>query len=137
DGTLQSCTATCGATIYRGDLFPPEFRGNAFLPEPSGNLVKRIVVTESDGWLSAKNPYDKTEFLTSTDERFRPVNAYTGPDGALYIVDMARGVLQHKGFLTYYLVANIQERKLEQPLDLGRIYRIVPHGAKPAPGVIP
>ena len=137
DGTLQSCTATCGAAIYRGDLFPAEFRDNAFLPEPSGNLVKRIVVSESDALLNAKNAYDKSEFLTSTDERFRPVNAYTGPDGALYIVDMARGVLQHKGFLTYYLVANIQERKLEQPLNLGRIYRIVPTGAKPVLVTLP
>ena len=69
--------------------------------------------------------------MTSTDERFRPVNAYTGPDGALYIVDIARGVIQHKGFLTYYLVKNIQDRKLETPFNLGRIYRIVPDGAKP------
>jgi mono/diheme cytochrome c family protein/glucose/arabinose dehydrogenase len=137
DGTLQSCTATCGATIYRGDLFPAEFRGNAFIPEPSGNLVKRLVLNEKDELLSAKNATPGTEFLTSTDERFRPVNAYTGPDGALYIVDMARGILQHKGFLTYYLVANIQERKLEQPLNLGRIYRIVPSGAKPVPVTVP
>ncbi|HZJ15469.1 MAG TPA: c-type cytochrome [Chthoniobacteraceae bacterium] len=137
DGTLQSCTAACGAAIYRGDLFPREFRGNAFIPEPSGNLVKRIVVTENDGLPDAKNAAQGSEFLTSSDERFRPVNTYTGPDGALYVVDMARGILQHKGFLTYYLVANIQERKLEQPLNLGRIYRIVPVGAKPMPVTLP
>jgi mono/diheme cytochrome c family protein/glucose/arabinose dehydrogenase len=137
DGTLKACTATCGATIYRGDLFPPEYRGNAFIPEPSVNLVKRIIVSESDAVLKGTNAAEGSEFLTSTDERFRPVNAYTGPDGALYIVDMARGVLQHKGFLTYYLVANIQDRKLEQPVNLGRIYRIVPEGAKPAAVKLP
>ncbi len=131
DGTLQQVTGTCGAAIYRGDLFPKEFRGNAFIPEPCGNLVKRLVLSEKDGEVTAKNAYEGSEFITSTDERFRPVNAYTGPDGALYIVDMARGVIQHKGFLTYYLVKNIQERKLEQPVELGRIYRIVPDGAKP------
>jgi glucose/arabinose dehydrogenase/mono/diheme cytochrome c family protein len=130
DGSLQSVTATCGPAIYRGDLFPKEYRGNAFIPEPSGNLVKRLILTEKDGVVTAKNAYEGKEFLTSTDERFRPVNAYTGPDGALYIVDMARGVLQHKGFLTYYLVANIKDRKLEQPVNLGRIFRIVPTGGK-------
>ncbi len=131
DGSLQSVTATCGPAIYRGDLFPKEYLGNAFIPEPSGNLVKRLILSEKDGVITAKNAYEGKEFLTSTDERFRPVNANVGPDGALYIVDMARGVIQHKGYLTYYLVANIKDRKLETPVNLGRIYRIVPVGAKP------
>jgi mono/diheme cytochrome c family protein/glucose/arabinose dehydrogenase len=131
DGRLQSVTGTCGPAIYRGDLFPKEFRGNAFIPEPCGNLVKRLILSETNGEVIGKNAYEGSEFLTSTDERFRPVNAYTGPDGALYIVDMARGIIQHKGFLTYYLVANIQERKLETPFNLGRIYRIVPDNAQP------
>ena len=132
DGTLATCTATCGAGIYRGALFPKEFLGNAFIPEPAGNLVKRVIVEEKDAVLTAKNAYGaNTEFMTSTDERFRPVNAYTGPDGALYITDMYRGVIQHKGFLTHYLIANILARKLEQPVNQGRIWRIVPDGAKP------
>ena len=137
DGSLKSVTAVCGAAIYRGDLFPEEFHGNAFVPEPSANLVKRLVLTESGGIVKGANAYEEREFLTSSDERFRPVNAYSGPDGALYIVDMARGVLQHKGFLTYYLVENIKQRKLEQPINLGRIYRIVPDGAKPQPVKLP
>ena len=132
DGTLATCTATCGAGVYRGGLFPKEFAGNVFIPEPAGNLVKRVIIEEKDAVLTAKNAYgDKTEFMTSTDERFRPVNAYTGPDGALYITDMYRGIIQHKGFLTHYLIANILDRKLEEPFDKGRIWRIVPDGAKP------
>lgn len=137
DGTLQQVTGTCGPVIYRGNLFPKEFYGNAFIPEPCGNLVKRLILSEKGGEVTAKNAYEGSEFLTSTDERFRPVNAYTGPDGALYIVDMARGVIQHKGFLTYYLVANIEERKLETPFNLGRIYRIVPEKAAPKPVRLP
>ena len=132
DGTLATCTATCGAGVYRGGLFPKEFAGNVFIPEPAGNLVKRVIIEEKDAVLTAKNAYgEKTEFMTSTDERFRPVNAYTGPDGALYITDMYRGIIQHKGFLTHYLIANILDRKLEEPFDKGRIWRIVPDGAKP------
>jgi mono/diheme cytochrome c family protein/HEAT repeat protein len=126
DGTLESVTATCGPAVYRGDLFPPEYRGNVFIPEPAGNLVKRVTLSEKDGVITAANAYEGKEFMTSTDERFRPVNAYTGPDGALYIVDIARGIIQHKAFLTYYLVKNIEERKLSEPVNLGRIYRIVP-----------
>ncbi len=137
DGTLATCTATCGAAIYRGALFPAEFAGNAFIPEPAGNLVKRAAIDESGGVLTAKNVAQNTEFWTSTDERFRPVNAYSGPDGALYVVDMYRGVVQHKGFLTHYLIANIKDRQLEQPVDRGRIWRIVPDGAKPQPVRLP
>jgi glucose/arabinose dehydrogenase/mono/diheme cytochrome c family protein len=131
DGKLTASTATCGAGIYRGGLFPADFAGNAFVPEPAANLVKRFILTEKDGAITGANATKGEEFLASTDERFRPVNAYTGPDGALWLADMYRGVIQHKGFLTHYLVANIKDRALEQPINMGRIWRIVPEGAKP------
>lgn len=137
DGTMKLCSATCGAAIYRGGLFDKEFAGNAFIPEPAANLVKRFIIDEKDAQLTARNAYKDAEFLTSTDERFRPVNAYTGPDGALYIVDMYRGVIQHKGFLTHYLVQNIKDRNLEQPVDMGRIWRIVPDKGKPQSAKLP
>jgi mono/diheme cytochrome c family protein/glucose/arabinose dehydrogenase len=136
DGTLANATSTCGAAIYRGDAFPAEFRGNAFIPEPSSNLVKRVLITEKDGLLTGANAYDEKEFLTSTDERFRPVMMANGPDGALYVVDLYRGMLQHPAFLTHYLIANIKARKLELPVSGGRIWRIVrddqaaPHATK-------
>ncbi len=130
DGTLARSTATCGPTVYRGSLFPKEFRGNVFIPEPAGNLVKRVVLTEKKSLLTAANPTENSEFWTSTDERFRPVSSYTGPDGALYVVDMYRGVIQHTSFLTHYLIANIKDRNLETPHELGRIWRVVPTGAK-------
>ncbi|MGV3660490.1 MAG: DUF7133 domain-containing protein [Prosthecobacter sp.] len=126
DGTLPKPTGTCGALIYRGSAFPAAYRGSAFVPEPCANLVKRFTMSEKDGLVVATNTAKNTEFLTSTDERFRPVQAMDGPDGALYLVDMYRGVIQHQSFLTHYLMANIQARKLEQPIDQGRIWRIVP-----------
>jgi len=133
DGRLTRPTATCGALIYRGDAFPAAYRGNAFVPEPSANLVKRFTMSESAGLVKATNTAKGSEFLTSTDERFRPVNACNGPDGALYLVDMYRGIIQHQSFLTHYLIANIQARKLEQPFNMGRIWRIVPEGSSAKP----
>lgn len=133
DGRLTKPTATCGALIYRGDAFPAAYRGNAFVPEPCANLVKRFTMSEADGLVKATNTAKGSEFLTSTDERFRPVNAQNGPDGALYLVDMYRGIIQHQSFLTHYLIANIQARKLEQPFNMGRIWRIVPEGSGAKP----
>ncbi len=126
DGTLTKATATCGALIYRGDAFPASHYGNAFIPEPSANLMKRMIVTEKDGVVTGVNATENKEFLTSTDERFRPVQATNAPDGAVYVVDMYRGIIQHSSFLTHYLVANIEARKLDRPFDQGRIWRIVP-----------
>ncbi len=137
DGTLAKSTATCGPSVYRSTLFPKEYRGNVFVPEPAGNLVKRLVLTEKKSLLTAANAKEQSEFWTSTDERFRPVSSYTGPDGALYVVDMYRGVIQHTSFLTHYLIANIKDRNLEAPLELGRIWRVVPVGSKPKTPKLP
>jgi len=49
-----------------------------------------------DGLISATNAFGHSEFLVSTDDGFRPVNLYTGPDGCLYVIDMYHGLLQHR-----------------------------------------
>ncbi|HKS37843.1 MAG TPA: c-type cytochrome, partial [Verrucomicrobiae bacterium] len=133
DGTLATFTAACAPLVYRGDNFPDEFRGNVFACEPAGNLVRRNVVTEQNLNLTARNPYDKGEFLASADERFRPVNLATGPDGCLYVVDFYRGIIQHRLYVTTYLRNQILDRGLEKPTGLGRIYRVVHESKKPGP----
>ena len=125
DGVLFKFTAACGPWIYRGDLLPALY-GNAFVAEPTGNLVQRKVITSENGTLVGRNPYDRAEFITSTDERFRPVNFATGPDGALYVVDMYRGIVEHHSLISAYLREEIKAHQLEGPYDRGRIYRIVP-----------
>lgn len=130
DGRLARFTGACGPVIYRGDNFPAEFLGNAFVCEPTGNLIKRNILTEQGGVVSGRFAYPDSEFLASTDERFRPVNAFNGPDGALYLVDMYRGLIQHKIYLTSYLRGQTESRGLQAPVDLGRIYRVV-HEGKP------
>jgi mono/diheme cytochrome c family protein len=124
DFTLWKFTAACGVSIYRGDALPSECAGNAFLCEPSANVVRRNILEEQNGVVTARNAYDKTEFLASTDELFRPVNTYTGPDGALYIVDMYHGIIQHRFFLTSYLRKQAESRGIDKLTGMGRIYRI-------------
>jgi mono/diheme cytochrome c family protein/glucose/arabinose dehydrogenase len=131
-GKITSMTAASGPVIYRGALFPAEFRGDAFVPEPSANLIKRIKITAKDGALTGANAYEGTEFLTSTDERFRPVNLYNGPDGALYVVDLYRGILQHRIYMTSFLREQVVARGLDKGIGLGRIWRIVPDQAPKA-----
>ena len=135
DGTLAKFTAACGTCIYRDDVLP-DCNGNAFICEPGANLIRRDILTDQNGVVSARNAYDQSEFLTSTDELFRPVNLITGPDGALYVVDMYHGIIQHRLFLTSYLRAQAEERGLDMVINKGRIWRVVPEG-KPVRQVKP
>lgn len=132
NGYLRKPTAASGMAVYRGDQFPAEYYGNLFITEPAGNLVKRALMTEGEkGMRLVKSALTGSEFLTSTDERSRMVNAHTAPDGSLYLVDFYRGILQHKEYMTSYLRAQVVDRGLDTPIGLGRIWRVRHTEGKP------
>jgi putative heme-binding domain-containing protein len=115
-------TAACGLDLYRGDALPAEYYGNSFTCEPTGNLVHREIMKPLGATFTARPSREGVEFLASSDEWFRPVNTDTGPDGALYIVDMYRAVIEHPQFMPEEL-KNRPDLRLGD--DRGRIYRIV------------
>ena len=125
DGTLWHFTSVCAPMIYRGDRLPAETYGNAFVAEPAANLVSRAIIEDTGSTLRVRKAYEKGEFLASTDERFRPVWVSNAPDGTLSIVDMYRGVIQQRADITEYLRDHIVTHKLEKPVGLGRIYRVM------------
>lgn len=125
DGSLANFTAVAAPTIYRGDRLPAEVYGNVFVVEPAGNLVSRIVLEDGPSSIVARKAYEGAEFLASTDERFRPVYLSSAPDGTLYLADLYRGIIQHKGYITEYLHQHILQGQLAAPTGYGRIYRIV------------
>lgn len=124
DGHLARYTAACGPVVFRGTGLKPEDGGSTFVCEPAGNLIRHNRMRDEGGWVSGEPVRGAYDFLTSTDERFRPVNLRNGPDGALYVVDLYRGILQHRVFLTSFLRRQIEERGLDQGIGLGRIWRI-------------
>ena len=127
---LVNFTAACGPVIFNSKVFGDAYYGNAFVAEPAGNLIKRNILSNIGYAVNGKQAYADREFLASTDERFRPVNLSVGPDGALYIVDMYRGIIQHKTYITPYLKGQIKARDLSKPLNSGRIYKVSPKGVK-------
>ncbi len=129
-GRLIQFTAACGPLLYRSNLFSNPYYNNVFVAEPSANLVKRNILHEEGYSIVGRQAYKNEEFLTSIDERFRPVNLYTAPDGSMYIADMYRGIIQHRFYLTEYLKGEIKKRELTMPLNAGRIYRVAPTGKK-------
>ncbi|MFT5129905.1 MAG: mono/diheme cytochrome c family protein/glucose/arabinose dehydrogenase [Rhodothermales bacterium] len=134
DGRLARITGISGPGFYRASQYPSEYQGGIFIPEPCGNAVAFFQVEDKVSSLAFKHQtyadpdWQKREFLASTDERFRPVSMATGPDGCMYVVDLYRGILQHKVYVTTFLRKQIIERKLDEPIGLGRIYRIVHEG---------
>lgn len=134
EGRLRVFTANSAPLVYRGDQFPEEFQGNVFVGESAGRLIRRSIVRERDGLLTSRNAYEQREFLFSHDERFRPVYTATGPEGALYVADMYRGIIEGHIFLTTFLRRQIVDRGLQQPFSgMGRIYRIVHEGRPRVP----
>lgn len=134
-GRLLEFTAACAPFYYRADALPADYYANVFVCEPSGNLIKRNVTRDSGLYVVAHDPNPGKEFLASTDERFRPVFIHSGPDGALYITDMYRGLIQHGAYVTPYLREQTLQRHLESPVHFGRIWRMVPKGWYPPPVV--
>lgn len=122
-------TSACSAMIYRDDLFGPELKGNMFVSEPVHNLVHREIVTPNGVTFRSRRAEDEQdrEFLTSTDNWFRPTMIKTGPDGALWIADMYRQTIEHP----QWIPKEWQKRlDLRAGHDKGRIYRVYPVGAK-------
>lgn len=115
----------CSTTFYGGRLFPDEYHGNVFYCEPSLNIVHRSVVTrDGAGYVARRAPDEQeSEFLASTDQWFRPMNLRVGPDGALYIVDMYREIIEDYSAVPRFLQ---QQYGLNKGKDHGRIWRLRP-----------
>lgn len=121
-------TAACGICLYRGDALPASFYGNSFICDPTGNLVHRDILKPNGATFTSTYDREGIEFLATTDEWCRPVNLTIGPDGALYVVDMYRAVIEHPQFMP----DELKDRPdLWLGTDRGRIYRIVSKEAPP------
>jgi putative membrane-bound dehydrogenase-like protein len=131
-GQPGSWTCLCGVMIYRDELLGREFTGNAFFADAVYNCVSRKVVSPAGVLFRGERTADEqqSEFLGSYDPWFRPTTIQTGPDGALWVVDMYRFVIEHPQWINDDL-----EKTLDLRLghDKGRIWRVYPANQKPRP----
>ncbi|RAJ93038.1 putative membrane-bound dehydrogenase-like protein [Larkinella arboricola] len=122
-------TSACGITHYLGGAFPAKYDSVTFVAEPVSNLVHFDKITDKGATFTASRMQAHKEFLASTDAWFRPVNMYIGPDGALYVVDYYRQIVEHPEWMAEDVV---KSGALYNGTDQGRIYRITPKGTKAA-----
>jgi putative membrane-bound dehydrogenase-like protein len=126
-------TSACGINLYRDELlFPRDERIRALICEPVHNLVQHQVLT-ADGVTFKATRVDGeagADFIAGEDPWFRPVMTRTGPDGAVWVVDMYRYMIEHPDWL------NEEGKRALAPFyrdgaERGRIYRIYPKGTAP------
>ena len=124
-------TSGCGLGLYRDTAFGPEFNGDAFVCEPVHNLVTRLKLTGKGATFSAARAADEaqSEFLASRDPSFRPVYVTTGPDGALWVADMYRAVIEHPRWIP---PERLEELDPRAGSEQGRIYRVTKFGQRAA-----
>ncbi|MEO1994441.1 MAG: PVC-type heme-binding CxxCH protein, partial [Planctomycetaceae bacterium] len=118
-------TSACSTMIYRDVLLGDAFYGNVLTSEPVHNLISRLVLHRDGIKFTGRRAADETqaEFLASRDNWFRPTMIRTGPDGALWIADMYRAVIEHPKWIPADWQARLDLRSGQ---NLGRIYRVVP-----------
>ncbi|MCC6288476.1 MAG: c-type cytochrome [Chitinophagaceae bacterium] len=115
-------TSACGISTYLGGAFPAEYNDSvSFVCEPVSNMVHADRLVSNGITQKAKRIFEKKDFLTSADPHSRPVNTYVGPDGALYVVDFYRQVIEGPEFMAKEVLDTID---LYNGTNKGRIYRI-------------
>ncbi len=128
--SVNTLTSGCNPMPYRDTLFGADFARSIFICEPANNLVHREVLEPDGITFKSHRAADEaeSEFLASEDHWSRFTQARTGPDGALYVVDFYRLILEHPEWIPQQMIEHLD---LRAGSDMGRIYRIRPTGTKP------
>lgn len=123
-------TGATGVTLFRGDAYGEDCRGDAFIADCGSNLIhrKRLRVEGCDWFGERPEDERNREFIGSEDTWFRPVQFANAPDGCLWVLDMYREIIEHP----WSLPSNLKRwLDLNSGNDRGRLYRIVSDSASP------
>ena len=118
-------TGATGITIYRGDAWPEEFRGNLLVGDVANNLIYRATLEAKGVGLVARRADEGREFFATRDIWTRPVQLANAPDGTLFVLDIYRGLIEGAAFLPPEFLEFLEPTSGN---DRGRIYRIEPNG---------
>jgi putative membrane-bound dehydrogenase-like protein len=134
--TANRFTSACSPNPYRDRLLGNGSDETIFACEPVHNLVHRArLVRQGLSFRAERFAVDaSSEFFSSSDPWCRPVRVLTGPDGAVWIADMYRQVIEHP---TWIPESWLEQLDVRAGHDKGRIYRIYPKGQRPTGAAVP
>ncbi len=116
-------SAAGGLGVLVANFFPGGQTASILVCDVVGNLVHRdLLLEEGPIYRATRAPGEqRREFLASKDPACRPVGLELGPDGALYLIDMQRDVIEHPDYIPEKVKAALN---LRAGSERGRIYRI-------------
>jgi putative membrane-bound dehydrogenase-like protein len=118
-------TGATGVTIYRGDAWPDDWKGLAIVGDVGSNLIHRKRLDANGLEFIARRIDQQSEFVTSSDNWFRPAQFANAPNGSMHVIDVYREVIEHPLSLPIEIKKHLD---LTSGRDRGRIYQIVPIG---------
>jgi putative membrane-bound dehydrogenase-like protein len=114
-------TSATGITLVRGDAVG-DLAGMLVVGDVGSNIVHRKRLMPHGAGMRAERVDTEAELVASTDIWFRPVQFANGPDGALWIIDMQREVIEHPASLDPPIKRHLD---LTSGRDTGRLWRLV------------
>ncbi|MBL9212488.1 MAG: c-type cytochrome [Opitutaceae bacterium] len=132
-------TSACGPLIVADPLlFGASARAgveHALVCEPVHGLVQLLRLTpEGPTFRAERVGSERADFFASEDRWCRPVMVRTGPDGAVWVADMYRYMIEHPQWLPAVGQQDLAPHYRSGD-DRGRVYRIFPDGRRP--GAVP
>ena len=125
-------TSATGILVYNGERYGRDFQGSLLVGDVGGNLVHRKILEPDGVSFRARRPgaAERAEFISSSDNWFRPAQLVEGPGGYIYILDMYRETIEHP----HSIPDSIKEHlDLMSGNERGRIYRLLPTKKPPPP----
>ncbi|HZT82882.1 MAG TPA: PVC-type heme-binding CxxCH protein, partial [Gemmataceae bacterium] len=122
-------TAAAGHALYTARAYPRAYwNRTAFVSDPTGHLTATFVLQPNGSDFTARYGWN---LAASDDEWAAPIAAEVGPDGCVWVIDWYNFIVQHNPTPRGYQTGkgNAYETNLRDKKH-GRIYRLVPKGAK-------
>ncbi|MDY3561529.1 HEAT repeat domain-containing protein, partial [Gemmata sp. JC673] len=118
----QQRTRPCGGIeILSSQHFPADWEGNLIVTNCIGfQGILRYRLSDLGGSITGQ---EQEPILSSSDPNFRPVDAKTGPDGALYFIDWQNPIIGH-------MQHNLRDPSRDR--TKGRIYKVTYDGRQPS-----
>ncbi len=118
-------SGSCGITYYGGGAFGETYDNTIWVADVVLNLIHVDKLKPNGASFRGSRVLEKRDFLASSDRAFRPVNMSVGPNGALYVLDMHRKVIEHPEWIPDEIEKTLD---INAGKDQGRIYRITRNG---------
>lgn len=122
-------TSACAGMVVRDARSFGDGGLHAMVCEPFHNVIQHLSLRDEGVTFAAERVSGEYDFFASADRWCRPVMVREGPDGALWVADMYRYMIEHPHWLPEAGRAELLPHYRAGD-DKGRLYRVARDGQK-------